>query len=65
MTELTKTEVKWVIAELDGGIKEIEEMHLPEGFNRTIAKAHADNLRSVKDKLEDALARGAKMIRVR
>lgn len=65
MTELTKTEVKWVIAELDGSIKEIEAMHLPEGFNRTLAKVHTDNLKSVKKKLEDALNRGAKMIRVR
>lgn len=66
MVELTKTELKWVIGELRGSIKELRSMidggdhHL-----KGIIQLNADNLNSVADKLQKALDGDSKLIKIK
>lgn len=68
MASISKTELKWVITALNTHIEECAELLLSPDINnltRAILHHQAENYRSLRTKLELAVSKGAKQIRIK
>lgn len=67
MTELTKTELRWIISELSHGANDRREQvsSWEDSPLKALAQLNADNLQSVAEKLQRALDKGDKTIKIK